>query len=420
MDGDTLQIEPVGLAHKFLSPSIVSILGVVLLVIYLYREAYRTNFPKLASIPEVPGGLPFVGHLPQLGGRLKVNDADIYLPQCRTTFGKPMWPEYYRLMEPNLAGLIMSLYEDGKNGKKRMDLYPLLRQNSVDLTLSLTYGVRVGEFDEEFTNGLLDSIAEISSIRSSTVFYKHFVPLLRIFPEKTSRTMKAVEQRTKRINILYETYLSKVEKGEANLKCIVSSLGNDKLTLDEIHCTCVSLLQAAPDTVASATYQCCAWLCSPEGQPFQKEAVDAILAAYNGDRDEAWKMAFREEKVPLIVSLYKETLRFWPTAPFGSRATSKEINLNGIIIPKGMGVLMDHRGVNHDLYHYGADACSFNPRRFVDNETPLPHLAYGTGGRICPAYQISNRIMSANLTRLLLSFQDEASRRNSSAKYLQG
>jgi len=217
--------------------------------------------------------------------------------------------------------------------------------------------------------------------------------------------MKAVEQRTKRINILYETYLLKVEKGEADLKCIVSSLGNDKLTLDEIHGTCVSLLQAPPDAVASATYQCCAWLCSPEGQPFQKEAVDAILAAYNGDRDEAWRMAFREETVPLIVSLYKETLRFWPTAPFGSRATSKEINLNGTIIPKGMGVLMDHRGVNHDIDHYGADARSFNPRRFVDNDTPLPHLAYGTGGRICPAYQISNRIISANLTRLLLAFE---------------
>jgi phenylacetate 2-hydroxylase len=265
--------------------------------------------------------------------------------------------------------------------------------------------VRVGEFDEDFTNALLNSIAEISSIRSSTVSYKHFVPLLRIFPEKTSRTMEAVAQRTKRIDILYETYLSKVEKGDADLKCIVSSLGKDKLTLEEIHGTCVSLLQAAPDTVASATYQCCAWLCSPEGQPFQQEAVAAILGAYNGDRDEAWRMAFREEKVPEIVSLYKETLRFYPTAPFGSRATSKEINLKGTIIPKGMGVLMDHRGVNFDLDHYGSDAFSFNPRRFVDNDAPLPHLAYGTGGRICPAYQISNRIMYANLTRLLLAFE---------------
>jgi hypothetical protein len=46
-----------------------------------------------------------------------------------------MWPEYYRLMEPNLAGLIRSLYEDGKNGKRTMDLYPLLRQVSIHFLL---------------------------------------------------------------------------------------------------------------------------------------------------------------------------------------------------------------------------------------------------------------------------------------------
>lgn len=216
--------------------------------------------------------------------------------------------------------------------------------------------------------------------------------------------MEAVKERTMRINKLYETYLQKVAKGDVDLKCIVSSLGNDKLTLEEIHGTCVSLLQAAPDTVASAVYQCCAWLCSPEGQPFQKEAVEAILEAYNGDRDEAWRMAFREEKVPLIVSLYKETLRFFPIAPFGSRRVSKDINLNGTIIPKGMGVLLDNQGVNHDLEYYGSDAYEFNPRRFVGNDSPLPHLTFGTGGRICPAYQISNRIMSAMLTKLLLAF----------------
>lgn len=264
--------------------------------------------------------------------------------------------------------------------------------------------MRVGEFDDEFTNGLLDSIYTISSVRASTASYKSFVPLLRIFPEKTSTTMKAVKDRTKRIDTLYETYLQKVEKGEADLKCIVSSLGKDKLTLEEIHGTCVSLLQAAPDTVATGIYQCIAWLCSPEGQPFQKEAVDAILEAYNGDRDEAWRMAFREEKVPLIVSLYKETLRFWTTTPWNIRRTNNDIKFQGTTIPKGMAVILDNQAVNHDVNFYGADAHTFNPRRFVDNDSPLPHLTYGTGVRICPAYQISNRIMSAMLVKLLLAF----------------
>lgn len=47
-----------------------------------------------------------------------------------------MWPSYYRLMEPNSATVIRSLYEDGKNGKVTMDLYPLLRQVSIRIFLN--------------------------------------------------------------------------------------------------------------------------------------------------------------------------------------------------------------------------------------------------------------------------------------------
>lgn len=216
--------------------------------------------------------------------------------------------------------------------------------------------------------------------------------------------MKAVKDRTQRIDTLYRTYLQKVANKEADLQCIVSSLGNDKLSLEEIHGTCVSLLQAAPDTVGSGVYQCVAWLCSPEGQPFQNELYDAILDAYNGDRDKAWQMAFREEKVPLIISLYKETLRFYTVTPFGNRRTSKDINFHGTIIPKGMGVMIDSEGINHDINHFGADAHTFNPRRYLKDDSPLPHFTYGTGIRICPAYQISNRIMSAMLVKLILAF----------------
>ena len=172
----------------------------------------------------------------------------------------------------------------------------------IDLTLYLTYGARAGDFDNELTNTLLQSIADVASVRGSTTSYRQYVPLLRWRKVKMSKVIDAVARRQVCIDKLYNQYLEKVDNGESP-KCIVSSLSADKLTLDEIHGTCVSLLQAAPDTVASGVYQCCAWLCVPENQSFQKEALAAILEAYGGDRDMAWKMAFREEKVPLIVSL---------------------------------------------------------------------------------------------------------------------
>lgn len=274
----------------------------------------------------------------------------------------------------------------------------------IDLTLNLTYGARAGDFNDDLTNSLLNSLYAITSVRGSTAAYRHYVPLLRLIPEGPNGVVEAAKERQRCIDNLYGQYLQKVADGETPT-CIVSSLGADKLTLDEIHGTCMSLLQAAPDTVSSGIYQCCAWLCSAEGQPFQAEALAAILEAYDGNRDEAWKMAFQQEKVPLMVSLYKESLRFYSTAAFNHRRASSEIQIYGTVIPKGMAVTMNIAGVNHDPEHYGPDATKFNPWRFLNDNNPLPHLSYGTGGRICPAYMISNRVIGAILTRLVLAFE---------------
>lgn len=273
-----------------------------------------------------------------------------------------------------------------------------------DLTLYLTYGARVGDFDNEITNALLQSIGDVTSVRGSTTAYRQYVPLLRLRKVKMSKVMDAVQRRQVCIDKLYNQYLKKVANGEKP-QCIVSSLSADKLSLDEIHGTCVSLLQAAPDTIASGIYQCCAWLCVPENQSFQEEALGAILAAYDGDRDAAWNMSFREEKIPLLVSLYKETLRFYSTAPFGGRRSSQAFEIYGTKIPKGIEIMLNIQAVNHDVEHYGPSAHVFVPTRFIDDSTPLPHLSYGTGARICPAYQISNRIIYAMLVRMILAFE---------------
>jgi hypothetical protein len=50
------------------------------------------------------------------------------LTSDQKALGKPMWPEYYGMMEPNAVKMAKTLYEDGKNGKVVMDLYPLLKQ----------------------------------------------------------------------------------------------------------------------------------------------------------------------------------------------------------------------------------------------------------------------------------------------------
>lgn len=253
-----------------------------------------------------------------------------------------MWPKYYHLLEPSSVGFISSVHQKGKNGAVPVDIYAYLRQIVFDLGLSLTYGARYGAVDDEFMISFIKSINAISAVRSSTKSFRHFVPLLRVIPEGTSKTIAAERVRQGHMDVLYNSYNDRVANGEV-VDCIVSSLGDDKLSADEIHGTCISLLQAAPDTVASGVYQCVAWLCTPEGQETQKAAYDAILEAYGGDRDLAWQMAFREDKVPLITSLEKETLRYYTFAPFATpRRTVRDITYKGIKIPKGIVSSLPH------------------------------------------------------------------------------
>lgn len=349
------------------------------------------------------------GFVEKLGVDLTGSPMTDQIRKCRAAairaLGKMSWSKYYHLVEPSSTKLIRDVYIKGGNGQAVLDTYAWIRMVSFDLALSLTYGARFGEVDDEFMINFIKSINDISAVRSSTENYRHFVPLLRVIPESTSDTIEAERRRAKHRDILMKRYDDRVAAGET-VDCIVASLGADRLTAEEIDGTCLSLLQAAPDTVASGVYQTLAWLATPEGQPTQKRAYQAILDAYNGDRDAAWKKCFREDKVPLIQSLNKETLRQFTFTPYATpRRSNKDIKYKNMFFPEGITFIMNAQEANHDLEHFGQDAWEYKPDRYLDDHSPLPHLSFGAGVRICPAVAISNRLICAILTRVILAFE---------------
>lgn len=367
------------------------------------KDLWVTQSASLLDRPQQPG------FLDKLGVDITGSPFTDQIRRCRAAamraLGKNMWPEYYQLLKPSSEGLIVYLKEQGQSGKALVDIYPRLRIMLFDLGLSLTYGVRYGQFDDAFMDSFLTSILDITSVRASTANFRFYIRLLRWFPEPMSKTIAAEKVRAAHVKEIYQAYKDRVAQ-DGEVSCVVSSLGSDRLTEDEIHGTCLSLLQAAPDTVATALYQCIAFLASPDGNSFQTKMHDSILATYGGDRRLAWTNAFREEKVPLVTSLYKEALRFYTVTPYSvPHQTTKEIHYKGRVIPRGVAVYMNAQQANHDTAHFGQDAWSFNPERFVGNNSPMPHLGFGAGGRICPAMALSNRILSAMLIRLSLAFE---------------
>jgi phenylacetate 2-hydroxylase len=307
--------------------------------------------------------------------------------------GKPLWPTYYHLLEPSSVYLTRELLS---KDDEYMDIYPYLRHIVFDLALSLTYGTVSNGVDDEFTDALVESINQISFFRASTQRLRDYIPILRfLIPDFVSGNLvvAAEKRRQKYLDVIFDALKKRIASGE-QVDCIVNGLVKDNLSEPEIHGTCKALLQAAPDSTASSVYMAIGWLSTPTGQEFQSELYDAISAAYSGDRDKAWEMAFREESVELLVSLYKETLRFWTITPYSlPRTTVKDISYHNTVIPKGTTLIMNAQQANHDTAWYGDDALQFRPTRFIGKTDSLPHLTFGAGSRICPAAALSNRII---------------------------
>lgn len=194
---------------------------------------------------------------------------------------------------------------------------------------------------------------------------------------------------------------------------------NDPLTLhvEDVKATCLSMLQGSSETLARTITNGLGALCGSEtGLQLQEEVYDAITKRW-GTPQEAFDHAFDDEDIPLVVAVYKEMLRHYCVVTFAlPRATIRDIKLKrGVVIPKGTTLYMNAEGGSHDPKFFGADAEKFNPHRYMDANSPLsttalPHYAYGAGSRICPAWQISNRILYALIIRLIVSFKFVASK----------
>lgn len=151
--------------------------------------------------------------------------------------GKPAWPGYYPLLEPSSVSLIKNTYEKGEDGKKAMEIYPYMRQVVFDLALSLTYGTRMQDADDSFILTLVESINNISDVRSSTQRYRDFTPILRLLiPDALSGNIVVSSEKVRQqhLDILYAALKKRIADGE-KIDCIVTGLAKDKLSEAEIH-----------------------------------------------------------------------------------------------------------------------------------------------------------------------------------------
>jgi phenylacetate 2-hydroxylase len=88
------------------------------------------------------------------------------IKRCRKAamraLGKPSWPGYYPLAEPSSVDLVSNIFRQGDNGENHLEIHPYLRQIVFDSALSLTYGARQKDYNDQFVLTLVKNINKIS------------------------------------------------------------------------------------------------------------------------------------------------------------------------------------------------------------------------------------------------------------------
>ncbi|UNZ19848.1 cytochrome P450 [Streptomyces sp. 891-h] len=193
-----------------------------------------------------------------------------------------------------------------------------------------------------------------------------------------------------RLHRLYEAFFSMLTPQDERLAVIQE--------LDELYAEMVREKSLAPgDDLTSALI-----LADEGGEPLTAEEVrgnlEAMVAAGHETTVTLILCAVRallthpEQLRPVLdgevgwEAVIEETLRWEsPSTHLLMRFATSDIEVGGVVVREGEGVVMSYRAIGRDRAQHGQDADRFDVRR----PAPVRHLAFGHGPHICPGAGLS-------------------------------
>lgn len=306
--------------------------------------------------------------------------------------------------------------------KGEVSVRPFIQRYALNTTLTLCYGIRMDSAYDELLREILEVGSAISLLRSASENYQDYVPLMRYWPnnEKTERSKELRGRRDKYLDFLLDKVREMIKRG-TDKPCISSAILKDqetKLTGVEVSSICLSLVSGGFETIPGTLTSCIGSLATREGQVFQERAYEDIKRYY-GHMSELWMDSFQAEKVPYVNAIVKEAARYYTVSAMSlPRKTVSDIEWDGAIIPAKTMILVNAQAANHDVDHFGPDAGTFNPERWLDRtgtgleEKPsqgIQHFSFGAGSRACSGQYIASRLLYTALIRILSCYKIVAS-----------
>lgn len=340
---------------------------------------------------------------------------------------RPTMKSYFDMFDLESYCIVRDFHAFSEAGKKEISVRPFIQRYALNTTLTLCYGIRMDSAYDELLREILEVGSAISLLRSASENYQDYIPALRYLPnnEKNQRSKELRGRRDKYLDYLLDKVRAMIKRG-TDKPCISSAILKDeetKLTGVEVSSICLSLVSGGFETIPGTLTSCIGSLATAEGQKFQDAAFEDIKHHYLST-SELWLDSFKSETVPYVNAIVKEAARYYTVSAMSlPRKTVTAIEWDGAIIPAETMILINAQAANHDVDHFGPDAASFNPERWLSpssadqkssswEEKPssgISHFSFGAGSRACSGQYIASRLLYTALIRILSCYKIVAS-----------
>jgi cytochrome P450 len=285
---------------------------------------------------------------------------------------------------------------------------------TVDVTSSLAFGYDINTIEQE--GGVIqDQLEKIFP----TIFKRinMAIPWYKFIKSKADREYdEAVRVMKETVSVFIEETQEKIKQNPelkehpTNLieSIVVAAKEEGAFTMEEVRGNLMTLLMAGEDTTAlTLTWLIHLLLAEPNVQDKIRTEVDTVLG------DSPWIQDYKlNSQLKYLEAAAFEALRFKPVAPMILHEAVKDIELEGIRIPKGQHVLTQYRYAALKDDHF-SEARRFYPERWLKESCCPVHnteafTPFGAGPRYCPGRNLAILEIRAVMAMLFKNFTIEA------------